>query len=111
MIRAADLVLAPLQGELRLVGVDVSAASLLRRVGRPGALAHRPNAERVIDWAAIQPLGDAEGRLGGKRLRDSAHALHALHPGELAHLLEELGRNQRQQLLDTFDPAAAAEEK
>ncbi|MBV9817014.1 MAG: magnesium transporter [Solirubrobacterales bacterium] len=107
VIRAADLVLAQLRGELRLVGVDVSTTSLLRRLG-PARLRVRPTPERVIDWAAIQPLADAD-RIGGVRLRTSGRALSALRPGELADLLEELGRSERQHLLDTLDPEAAAD--
>lgn len=107
VIRAADLVMAPLRGELRLVGVDVSMTSLLRRLG-PARLRIRPTPERVIDWAAIQPLGE-EGRMGGVRLRTSGRALEALRPGELADLLEELGRSERRLLLDDLDPATAAD--
>jgi CBS domain-containing protein len=107
VIRAADLVLAPLRGELRLVGVDVSMTSLLRRLG-PARLRIRPTPDRVIDWAAIQPLGD-EGGIGGVRLRKPARALEALRPGELADVLEELGRSERQRLLDALDRATAAD--
>jgi CBS domain-containing protein len=107
VIRAADLVLAPLAEELRLVGVDVSVASLLRRLG-PARLRTRPTPDRVIDWAAIQPLGQ-DGRIGGVGLRKPSKGLEALRPGELADLLEELGRGERQRLIDTLDPAAAAD--
>ena len=107
VIRAADLVLAQLRGKLRLVGVDISTTSLLRRLG-PAWLRVRPTPERVIDWAAIQPLADTD-RIGGVRLRTSGRALSALRPGELADLLEELGRSERQHLLDTLDPEAAAD--
>jgi CBS domain-containing protein len=107
VIRAADLVLAPLRGELRLVGVDVSATSLLRRLG-PRRLRTRPTPDRVIDWAAIQSFGDQSGG-GDVHLRTSGRALEALRPGELADLLEELGRSERRYLLDHLDPATAAD--
>jgi CBS domain-containing protein len=107
VIRAADVVLAPLRGELRLVGVDVSVVSLLRRLG-PARMRIRPTPDRVIDWAAIQPLADG-GQTGGMRLRASSHALESLRPGELADLLEQLGRSERQHLLDTLDTATAAD--
>jgi hypothetical protein len=74
VIRAADLFLASRGGELRLVGVDVSFAGLIRRLG-PAALRARPTSARVIDWAAIEPLRDA-APAGGVRMRTSADALH-----------------------------------
>jgi CBS domain-containing protein len=107
VIRAADVLLAPLRDELRVVGVDVSIASLVRRLG-PARLRTRPTPDRVIDWAAIQPLSD-ESRASGVRLREPAQALTALRPGELADLLEQLGRSERQQLLDSLDTATAAD--
>jgi CBS domain-containing protein len=107
VIRAADLVLAPLGDELRLVGADVSVTSLLRRLG-PARFRTRPTPDRVIDWAAIQPLG-MDGGIGGVQLRKSGRALEGLRPGELADLLEELGRSERQRLIDSLDPAAAAD--
>ncbi|HEX3618679.1 MAG TPA: CBS domain-containing protein [Solirubrobacteraceae bacterium] len=106
VIRAADVLLAPLRDELRVVGVDVSIASLVRRLG-PARLRTRPTPDRVIDWAAIQPLSD-ENRAAGVRLREPVQALTALRPGELADLLEQLGRSERRQLLDSLDTATAA---
>lgn len=99
VIRAADLYIALLGGSWRLVGVDVSPATLLRRLG-PARWRGRPTPERVIDWAAIQPFGRPGSPL---RLRDGSHALHRLCPAELADLLEDLGRNQRQELLAALD--------
>jgi len=105
VIRAADLYIARLQGQLRLVGVDVSAGSLLRRLG-PAKTRTRPTPERVIDWAAIQPFG---GPSSAVRLRSSHEGLHRLRPGELADLLEDLGREAQQELLESLDPAEAAD--
>jgi CBS domain-containing protein len=106
VIRASDLYLAEVLGRYRLVGVDVSSATLLRRLGpRRGRPA--PTPERVIDWAAIQPFGDV--RASGMRLRTSHDGLHRLRPGELADLLEDLRRSERQELLDALSPDEAAD--
>ena len=105
VIRAADLYLAPTQGRIRLVGVDVSAQTLLRRLG-PARLRTRPTPERVIDWAAIQPFGTPTSAV---RLRTSHEGLHRLRPGELADLLEDLGREQQQELLEALEPEEAAD--
>src|SRR5581483_8745896 len=81
VIRAADLYLAPVLGSIRLVGVDVSTSSLLRRLG-PARWRSRPTPGRVIDWAAIQPFGGP----GPIRLRRTNQELHRLRPAELADL-------------------------
>lgn len=108
VIRAADLYLAPVLGRIRLVGVDVSPSSLLRRLG-PQRWRTRPTPERVIDWAAIQPFGDTSQGALEVRLRTSHDGLHRLRPGELADLLEELRRPERQELLAALSPDEAAD--
>lgn len=105
VIRAADLYLARALGRIRLVGVDVSAQSLLRRLG-PARFRARPTPDRVIDWASIQPFGDPAREV---HLRTTNDGLRRLRPGELADLLEDLGRPARQELLDALEPAAAAD--
>ncbi len=105
VIRAADLYLAPAQGRIRLVGVDVSSQTLVRRLA-PARYRARPTPGRVIDWAAIQPFG-APG--SSVRLRTSHEGLHRLRPGELADLLEDLDREQQQELLGALEPEEAAD--
>ncbi|NMI01908.1 magnesium transporter [Pseudonocardia acidicola] len=109
VIRAADLYLAPVGDRIRLVGVDVGVRSLLRRLG-PKRLRGRPTPERVIDWDAVAPLGgESADAPSTVRLRRSQEALHRLRPGELADLLEDLGRPGRQQLLASLEPEQAAD--
>ena len=109
VIRPADLYLAftPAPGGqvLRLVGVDVSAQTLLRRLG-PKRWRVVPTPERVIDWATIRPFGN---EVPNVRLRSSQQDLRRLRPGELADLLEDLGRDARQELLASLEPERAAD--
>jgi hypothetical protein len=109
VIRAADLYLAPVAEHTVLVGVDVSIQSLLRRLG-PKRFRWHPTPDRVIDWDAVAPFGEesTEGP-ATVRLRRSQEALHRLRPGELADLLEDLGRPGRQELLASLRPGAAAD--
>ncbi|MBV8985158.1 MAG: magnesium transporter [Acidimicrobiia bacterium] len=88
-----------------LVGVDVGFSSLLRRLG-PARFRTRPTPERVIDWATIQPFAGGEGAVP---LRRPNQELHRLRPAELADLLEHLGRNERQELIETLEPEVAAD--
>jgi Mg/Co/Ni transporter MgtE len=112
VIRAADLYLAWMPGlsggrerVLRLVGADVSMQTLLRRLG-PKRWRGRPTPERVIDWSNIQPFA---GQVRQVKLRSSNEGLHRLRPGELADLLEDLGRSGRQELLRHLEPEMAAD--
>ncbi|MGZ6977965.1 MAG: magnesium transporter MgtE N-terminal domain-containing protein [Acidimicrobiia bacterium] len=114
VIRAADLYLARVGDEYRLVGVDVGFQTLLRRLGPP-RWRRRPTPDRVIDWAAIQPFGTGGpegspiGPPGQMRLHTPNQALRRLRPGELADLLEELGRDERQELLAQLETETAAD--
>ncbi|GAA2744160.1 magnesium transporter MgtE N-terminal domain-containing protein [Kitasatospora cinereorecta] len=107
--RAADLYLAPLADRTVLVGVDVSLPTLLRRLG-PRRWQTRPTPDRVLDWQSVAPFG-AEATHGPAevRLRASRSALHQLRPADLADILEDLGRHERQQLLSWLEPEHAAD--
>jgi len=109
VIRAADLYLAPVGEDYRLVGVDVSLMTLLRRLG-PKVWRTRPTPERVIDWDAVTPFG-GESTTGPSavHLRQSEEDLHRLHPSDLAHLLEDLDRSERKALLERLDRETAAD--
>lgn len=113
VVRAADLYLARVGEDYKLVGVDVGFQTLLRRLGPP-RWRTRPTPDRVIDWAAIQPFGtggtEAADAPGHQVHMDQPNqALRRLRPGELADLLEELGRDERQELLARLDQETAAD--
>lgn len=105
VIRASDLYIARTNGDHRLVGVDVAMKTLLRRLG-PRRWRSRPTPGKVIDWAAIQPFGTPGGAV---RLTGANRELHRLGPSDLADLVEELGYNERQELLFALDSDAAAD--
>ncbi|HVN50037.1 MAG TPA: CBS domain-containing protein, partial [Acidimicrobiales bacterium] len=108
VFRAADLYLARLDDHVRLVGADIGFATLLRRLG-PSRWRGVPTPDRVIDWAAIQPFTQA-GQAGEPvRLTRPNEELHRLRPGELADLLEDLGRPQREELLAALGTEEAAD--
>src|SRR5579862_3523173 len=106
VIRASDLYLARVAGVAQLVGVDVGFNSLLRRLG-PARFRSRPTPEKVIDWASITSFGSQRGP--GGTLQAGGGGLQRLRPGELADLLEDLGRAERQELLSKLTPEQAAD--
>jgi CBS domain-containing protein len=105
VVRSSDLYILRVGDRWQLVGVDVGFHSLVRRLG-PARRRDRPTPDRVIDWAAIQPFGVGSG---GLQLRRPNQSLSRLRPAELADLLEELGRVERQELLESLEPASAAD--
>jgi CBS domain-containing protein len=109
VIRAADLYLAQVGDQVRLVGVDVSLQTLLRRLG-PKRFRWRPTPDRVIDWAAIESFGaDSPEVPAAVKLRTSHSNLRHLRPSELADVLEGLGRPGRRELLASLDNELAAD--
>ena len=108
VLRAADLYLAPMGGQFRLVGLDVGFATLLRRLG-PRFWRGRPTPERVIDWDAVAPFGEVTSTPAAVKLRTTDDKLRRLAPSDLADLLEDLARPARQQLLERLGPDTAAD--
>jgi CBS domain-containing protein len=106
VIRASDLYLARVAGVAQLVGVDVGFHSLVRRLG-PARFRSRPTPDKVIDWASITSFGSQHGP--GGTLQASGRGLQRLRPGELADLLEDLGRTERRDLLAQLPPERAAD--
>ncbi len=105
VLRAADVFLAHALGRLRLVGVDVSMYSLLRRLG-PTRFRSTATPEKVLDWAAVAPFDEHTGAV---KLRSTHQGIKRLRPSELADLLEDLGRPERQGLLSALDIETAAD--
>ena len=105
VVRAADIYFTKFGREYIVVGVDATFGSFLRRV-LPGSAGRSATPNQVIDWQAIQ----AFGRPGEPvRLRQTNQGLTRLRPSELADLLEDLGRRERQVLLEILDPEVAAD--
>lgn len=108
VVRASDLYVATVSGQIRLVGVDVSFRSIIRRLG-PRQLRTRPTPELVIDWSTIQSFGGQDTTKKNVKVAANRKELRKLRPGELADLLEDLGRDERQGLLSALPKEQAAD--
>ncbi|HLH22731.1 MAG TPA: CBS domain-containing protein [Chloroflexota bacterium] len=112
VVRVNDLELAPADGSLRLMGVDVDPTSLLRRLGveRPvEALARALHLElphQTIDWCAIDPV---ESGPSGVRLRVPAEDLAHMHPADIAEIINSLDQRHGDAVLAEVDAETAAE--
>ena len=108
VVRVNDLQLAPADGLYRLVGVDISPAGLLRRLGATRVLKAlglklTPTA---IAWEAIEPVESGET---GVKLKVSHEDLAKLHPSDIAEIISQLDQHHVQEVLETLDDEAAAE--
>jgi len=105
VVRSSDLYLAPLDKEIRVVGVDISFVSFLRRLF-PSLIARRPTPEHVLDWAMVASLTDSTGVV---RTSSSKSALSQLRPADIADLIEDLAGREQGALIEMLDPDLAAD--
>jgi magnesium transporter len=113
--RVNDVHLLVLNGDLRLVHVDIGKRGILRRLGllKPVEGLTRwffeyEFPEVLVSWKYVQPLGADLGRADLK-LNVGARGLHDLHPSELADILEDLDRENRGRIFTTLSLAKAAD--
>jgi len=112
VVRVNDLELRQVGSEVRVVGADVGTRALLRRLGlepfvcRALARLGRPLSERVIPWNLVVALG---GELTPLRLSISREKLKDIHPADLAELLEDLGHEERVEVMTALPEDHAAE--
>ncbi|MHB9026893.1 MAG: magnesium transporter MgtE N-terminal domain-containing protein [Armatimonadota bacterium] len=112
IVRINDLQLAPIDNKLRLIGADIGARGLLRRlkVEAPVAgLARRLNAplpERVIPWNYVEGL---ETEWPSIRLNVSRRRLRELPPTDIADIVTQLNPDEREELLLRIDDATLAD--
>lgn len=105
VVRSSDLYLAPLDKEIRLVGVDVSFKSFIRRIF-PGTFGRKPGVNKVIDWASVASLADNGGVV---RTTATREALSKLRPADIADIIEDLEGREQSALIELLDPDLAAD--
>ena len=133
VVKANDLKLAQIKGTARLIGVDISASGLLRRLGilAPFELVSRVTPlqfdERIITWNYVEPIevmkvGTTQLALAGAsagvagagvvphvQLSISHNKLSDLHPADIADILEQLDIEEAGAMLDRMDTETAAD--
>lgn len=98
-----------------IVHVDVGGTGLLRRLGFMGAaqrltgFVRQPLKDELISWKFVQPLAET-GEIGRPIRLQVEHArIRDLHPGELADILEDLGKEERAMIVHSLGPEAVAD--
>ncbi|HEX8907946.1 MAG TPA: CBS domain-containing protein [Anaeromyxobacteraceae bacterium] len=116
LVRVNDIHFLVTRGQLRVAHVDVGFRGLVRRLGweplvdrtvravRPAA--RYLSSDQFLPWKLVQPLDSAPGRV---RLEVAQRALAQIHPADLAEIMEELDRKQRDRLLQRLDVETAAD--
>jgi hypothetical protein len=95
IVRVSDLALGAGPDGFHLVGVDVSARTLLRRLG-PARLRRRVAIDRLCDWASVGAFSvRAPGEAGSVlKLTQAADRLTTVDPDDLGLLLSDLPPNE-----------------
>jgi len=112
VVRVNDVRVEPSAGRLYLVGVDTGTRGLLRRMGlmhvadKLSKIIRIKPSSRVIAWHDVEAFERGLGRL---KLKVSAERLGALHPSDIARILNDLDPHQRTDMMETLDVETAAE--
>jgi CBS domain-containing protein/sporulation protein YlmC with PRC-barrel domain len=112
VVRVNDLQLQEQNGELLLVGVDIGARGLLRRLGveqlgrRIRRLAGADFPQRIVSWDAVDPVHSDERSV---RLRISHQKLAKMHPADIAEIVSQLGGRDRAAIFASLDDETAAD--
>ncbi len=106
LVRVNDLQLLRVNGHYRLIGADISALGILRRLGL-GALAGllgRDVEGQYIAWDAVDPLHEGTAALKLKYDR-----LSKMHPADIAQIVTHLGKQVGTDIFETLDTETAAD--
>lgn len=101
--------------QVRIVHVDVGFTGLLRRLGIEGLIrgvwkiTGRPLKDELISWKFVQPLVESSEPGQPIRLQVEQARIRDLHPGELADILEDLGKEERAAILEKLEPEEVAD--
>jgi magnesium transporter len=99
--------------ELRIVAVNVGLAAAVRQLLRGFLAKHRIRTitsvlpTKTIPWEFVNLIEPDPARR--VKLKISYHRLAALHPADLADILEELSRDEQRSVIESLDDETAAE--
>jgi len=105
VVRVNDLQIAFVDGQYRVIGVDVGARALMSRLGF-GRKSERPVLGDVIDWKDIEYLAVNAPSVG---LKVSHDRLGKLHPADIANIIEDLSYHEGSEIVSSLDDETAAD--
>jgi Mg/Co/Ni transporter MgtE len=99
IVQAHDLVLAQVDGEWKLLGVDRSPRAMLRRLvprrGRPDLRRHA-----LLDWKDVQAF---VRHVPTAKLLVPLQRLRRLHPAQIADLVEHASHEEGEEIIDAVE--------
>jgi predicted transcriptional regulator/sporulation protein YlmC with PRC-barrel domain len=101
LVRVNDIVFESEQ-ELKVIGIDIGAAGLLRRLGIRRFI--NPPA-KILPWQMIEAFDYQTGNI---KINMTQHKLESMHPSELADILEDLGTKERLGVVGSLGAKKAA---
>lgn len=102
VVRVNDLRFGMVNGEFRILGIDVSTKGILRRLGIDRWFGFSLLQPHFIDWEKVQVVGKS------LKLSTLSQELVKLHPADLANIMEDLNPNQSHKLMQSLDARTAA---
>ncbi len=102
VVRVNDVKLAMIDGDLSVVGLDISFKGILRRMGMAWMDYFNMFKVNLINWR------DAQHVHGTLQLNTVSEKLNRLHPADLANIVESLNIKQGSKLLSSMDTKNSA---
>lgn len=102
VVRVNDLRIGNFEGEMCVLGIDISTKGLMRRIGVEWLDFFDVLDVNLIDWRQMQPLH------GGLKLDTISKNLNRLHPADLANIVEDLSVRHGEKLVTSLDAESAA---
>jgi magnesium transporter len=112
VVRVNDLQLSQVDGTMLLVGVDIGARGLARRVGLEGvgrrftSMVGLDWPQKLISWEAVDPV---KSDVNSVKLRIAHTKLAKLHPADIADIVNELSPEDRNAVFAALDDEKAAD--
>ena len=101
LVRVNDVVIDD-SAELKVVGIDIGFTGILRRLGLEKLTSRQP---KVLPWQMIEAF---DYQTGNVKISLTQNRLGAMHPSEIADILEELGSKERRSVVESLEAKKAA---
>jgi magnesium transporter len=106
VVRVNDLLLNKVEGDFGITGVCVGTTSFFRRLGfsQKGAskMLYHFASEKIIHWKYVESFET------NMHLKEPGNKLGALHPGDIADIMEELSPKEQILIFNKLDKKTAA---
>ena len=112
VVRVNDMRMAEIAGEYRVVAVETGPLAKFRRMGMSGVgkvlykFLKKDYEDKILMWDDVESIEMVNNNL---QLSKSYKKLTALHPADLADILEDLDESSRRALFESLDEDLAAE--